>query len=82
MLLKNLYIENAASACDIRIENGKIAAIAPGLIPLPSEETEDFQGKLALPPFIESHVHLGSPAGTCPARCLRESSAGASARKL
>lgn len=58
MLLKNLYIENASEACDVRVEDGKIAAIGANLLPLPGEECEDFGGKLALPPFIESHVHL------------------------
>lgn len=58
MLYQNLYIENAATTSDIRVENGKFAAIAEHLEPLAGEECVDFGGKLALPPFIESHVHL------------------------
>ena len=58
MLYKNLYIENAAEMSDIRVENGKIAEIGASLAAKPGEETRDFAGKLALPPLIESHVHL------------------------
>ena len=58
MLYRNLYIENADSLSDIRVEEGKIAKIAPSLQPLEGEEVVDFGGKLLLPPFIESHVHL------------------------
>ena len=58
MLLKNLHIENSEQAMDIRIENGIFTAIGAGLAPIPGEETVDYGGKLALPPMIESHVHL------------------------
>lgn len=58
MLYKNLYIENAAEASDIRVEDGKIAQIGASLAAKPGEETRDFAGRLALPPLIESHVHL------------------------
>lgn len=58
MLLKNLYLENAQELSDIRIQNGKFAEIAPNLAPKEGEEVVDLGGKLALPPFIESHVHL------------------------
>lgn len=58
MLIKNVYIENSPELSDIRITNGVFAEIAGGLSALPDEEVIDFGGKLALPPFIESHVHL------------------------
>lgn len=58
MLLKNLHVNNEKTLSDIRVTDGKIAQIAPNLAALPGEETEDFGGKLALPPFVESHVHL------------------------
>ena len=58
MLYKNLYIENAAETSDIRVENGKIAEIGANLTARPGEDVRDFAGKLALPPLIESHVHL------------------------
>lgn len=58
MLYRNLYIENAENLSDIRITDGRFAEIAPSLQPHEGEEVVDFGGKLALPPFIESHVHL------------------------
>ena len=58
MLYINARIENAAETKDIRVENGRFAAIEPKLAPLPGEEVVDLGGKLVLPPFVESHVHL------------------------
>ena len=58
MLFQNAYIENARETADLRVEDGRFAAIAPSLAPLPGEEVIDLGGKLVLPPFIESHVHL------------------------
>ena len=58
MLYRNLYIENAETTSDIRVSDGRFEEIAPSLQPREGEEDVDFGGKLALPPFIESHVHL------------------------
>ncbi len=58
MLFRNGLIENATEGVDIRVLDGKFAAIAPNLEPLPGEEIIDCTGKLILPPFIESHIHL------------------------
>ena len=58
MLYRNLYIENADTLSDIRVTDGRFEEIAPSLQPREGEEVVDFGGKLALPPFIESHVHL------------------------
>ena len=58
MLFRNLYIENAEKLQDIRVEEGVITEIGEALLPREGEEQKDFGGKLALPPFIESHVHL------------------------
>jgi cytosine deaminase len=58
MLIKNVYIENAEKATDIRISGGVFEEIKEDLTPQPGEEVLDMDGKLALPPFIESHVHL------------------------
>ncbi|MDO5723380.1 MAG: cytosine deaminase [Flaviflexus sp.] len=57
MLLTNLRIEDTHTS-DIRITDGLIAEIGENLEPGEGEETIDWGGKLALPPFIESHVHL------------------------
>lgn len=59
MLLKELHLGNAQDTVDIRITDGKFETIAPHLDPLPGEETvTDCAGKMVLPPFVESHVHL------------------------
>lgn len=58
MLLKNLYPENAETLSDIRVRDRKFAEIGENLSAAPGEEVVDLGGKLALPPFIESHVHL------------------------
>ena len=58
MLIKGVHIENAAEASDIRVTDGSFEEIAPGLSPRPGEEVVNCAGKLALPPFVESHVHL------------------------
>ncbi|MDR0839771.1 MAG: cytosine deaminase [Christensenellaceae bacterium] len=58
MLLKNIRIENAAQATDIRITGQTFASIAPNLMAQPGEQVLDCEGKMALPPFVESHIHL------------------------
>ena len=74
MLLQKLYLANATETVDIRVTDGKFAAIAPQLEALPGEEVVDCcAGKMVLPPFVESHVHLD----TClTAGCLKAFSAG------
>lgn len=58
MVLQHLSIENSADLLDIRISDGRFSEIGPELPTRPGEESLDCGGKLALPPFIESHVHL------------------------
>jgi cytosine deaminase len=58
MLFQNARVENAQNLTHIRVENGLFSAISPDLLPNPGEEVVDLGGKLLLPPFIESHVHL------------------------
>lgn len=58
MLIQNVHVDNQKDAVDVRIEDGKFAAIKPGLSAKPGEEVIDGQGKVLLPPFIDSHVHL------------------------
>lgn len=58
MLFKNALPENAQTPVDIRVTDGRFETIAPALEALPGEEICDLGGKLVLPPFIESHVHL------------------------
>ncbi len=60
MLIKNVHIENSEAMCDIRIEDGKFTQIEQNLTPNANEEVLDLTGCLALPPFVESHLHLDS----------------------
>ena len=57
MLVKNAYIENDSELKDIRIKDGVFQKIGK-LTPEENEEVIDLDGKLVLPPFVESHVHL------------------------
>ncbi|MCT1653205.1 cytosine deaminase [Brachybacterium muris] len=59
-LIRSLRIEDAEQPSDLRIQDGRITAIAPSLDPLEGEEIVEGHGRLALPPIIESHVHLDS----------------------
>ncbi|MEE9209767.1 MAG: amidohydrolase family protein [Kiloniellales bacterium] len=58
LILRNLrLVEGAAEVeTDVGIAEGRIAAIGPGL----SAEAEaiDLEGRLAVPGFVESHIHL------------------------
>lgn len=58
MLIKNVHVDNQSQLVDVQITNGKFAHIKAGLKANPGEEIIDGQGKLLLPPFIDSHVHL------------------------
>ena len=58
MLFRNLSIENSKELYDIRVTDGRFDKIGSGIEPMPGEEVKDYGGKLALPPFVESHVHL------------------------
>lgn len=58
MLIKDVRIENAEQSTDIRIKDGKFFKFGAEQIPEPGEEVIDGKGRLVLPPFIESHVHL------------------------
>ncbi|HLS33090.1 MAG TPA: cytosine deaminase, partial [Brevibacterium sp.] len=60
MLIRNLRIEDALTTSDVRVEEGRFAAIEQHLESLPGEEVVDAAGRLGLPPIIESHVHLDS----------------------
>ena len=58
MFLKNCYIENSETLSNILISDGKIVDIGENLVCPTGHEILDLKGKLVLPPFIESHIHL------------------------
>ncbi len=63
MLISNatLVCGNREKRADLRIENGKIASIAPRLVPRKNEPVLDCAGYTVLPGLIDMHVHLREP---------------------
>ncbi|MBM7562668.1 cytosine deaminase [Fusibacter tunisiensis] len=60
MLVKNVYLENGSEKTDLLIREGKFAKIEPNQSVPDGEEVIDCDGCMALPQFIEPHVHLDS----------------------
>lgn len=58
MIYTNCHIENNPEIKDIVVENGKIKEIIPHREYSSEIETIDLNGKLVIPPFVESHIHL------------------------
>ncbi|GAK48673.1 cytosine deaminase [Secundilactobacillus oryzae JCM 18671] len=58
MLIKNVHIESQEAVKDVRIEDGKFVEIAETIERRDNEEVIEGNGKLLLPPFVDSHVHL------------------------
>jgi cytosine deaminase len=58
MLIKNVHIENNPAEQDVRIIDGIFKEIGTNLVRQGDEEVIEAKGKLLLPPFIDSHVHL------------------------
>lgn len=59
MLFKRLHIENSKELYDIRVsDSGVIECIEHEIAPQPDEAVMDCEGGLALPPLVESHIHL------------------------
>ena len=56
LILKNAYINHDSHTVDIGIQDGKIAAIAASLSG--DGEVIDLGGRLVVPPFCETHIHL------------------------
>ena len=63
MLIKNGTVYDAVHRdpyiADIRVENGKIAAIAADIAPAAGEEIIDAAGLRVYPGFIDAHCHIG-----------------------
>ncbi|WP_058302091.1 5'-deoxyadenosine deaminase [Gorillibacterium timonense] len=43
---------------DIRVKDGRIEEIGPGLIPAPGEKVIDASGRTVIPGFVQTHIHL------------------------
>lgn len=60
MLIRNVTLPEREDRVDLRVVAGVFDAIGPGLAASEGEESWDAEGRLALPPFVESHIHLDS----------------------
>lgn len=49
---------------DVRVQDGKIAAVGPNLSPLPDEETLTATGCIVAPGLVDMHVHFRDPGLT------------------
>ena len=56
-LLRNLRVTGRDEVVDIALSDGRIAAMAPGLV-CEAVQEEDFAGAFAFPGFVETHIHL------------------------
>ena len=67
LLLRNARVVDPVNGidavCDVAVEDGKIAAVAPGITAAARQEA-DYSGKVLQPGIIDSHVHLGSMWGS------------------
>ena len=62
MIIRNVHIDNADSASDIRVEDQRFTAIESSeshcIKERSGEEVIDGHGGLMIPPFVDPHIHL------------------------
>ncbi len=58
LLLQHVQLHRHQGLVDIAIENGRFVRVAPDLSSDSATQTLDAAGRLVVPPFIDSHVHL------------------------
>ena len=87
-LIQNVRLADRDGLWQIAIDKGRFGEITPmGEARDESYEVLNARGGLAIPPFIEPHIHLdttrrpASQTGTSPALCLRGLSAGRSGKR-
>jgi cytosine deaminase len=56
LVLKEVRLLSSANSCDVGIKNGRIVTI--GSVQQPSHQVIEGKGRLVLPPYVESHIHL------------------------
>lgn len=58
MIFKRVHIENSEEESDIKVVDGVIQQIRGNIDSTDGEQIVDCAGGLALPPLVESHIHL------------------------
>ncbi|MFD6441449.1 cytosine deaminase [Peribacillus sp. NPDC060186] len=58
MIIKNVALRKKEGLWDIAIRNGKIEKIERNIASVEGEEIVEGQGRLAIPPYVDSHTHL------------------------
>ncbi len=57
----NAYVAGAFTATDVLVEDGKIAAIQPDMLPAAGVSVIDLKNSCLFPGFIDVHVHFREP---------------------
>ncbi|MGU7774369.1 amidohydrolase family protein [Burkholderia sp. MR1-5-21] len=57
LLISNIRLPDGRATA-VSIDGGRIAALGPGLTPVPGAAVEDGRGALLLPGFVEGHTHI------------------------
>ncbi|WP_050180090.1 amidohydrolase family protein [Domibacillus robiginosus] len=56
LLIRNVHLLFSETKCDIAVQDGKIVKI--GQLAAPARQVIEGEGRAALPPYVESHIHL------------------------
>jgi cytosine deaminase len=58
ILVKNVALWGTEGLCDLGIANGRFVSVNPGGVALAAALTLDAEGRMAVPGFVEPHIHL------------------------
>lgn len=58
MVITNARLRNKEGLWDIAVKDGKFSAITPAGTTTAHCATIDAEGKLVIPPYADSHIHL------------------------
>jgi cytosine/adenosine deaminase-related metal-dependent hydrolase len=58
ILVKNVALWGTKGLCDLGIAGGKFVSVGQGAATSPAALTLDAEGRMAVPGFVEPHIHL------------------------
>ena len=58
ILVKNVALWGTKGLCDLGIAGGKFVSVGQGTATSPAALTLDAEGRMAVPGFVEPHIHL------------------------